>query len=221
MSRGVGISEIDDAGGLDNIGVHEVQERGSEDRDYGWELTLEEFRSLREEELGKMDKQYKILALEVGGTGALLGLAFQYSLYPIFLILPLIILSFMSLYHWERLSILNAGEYIRELEERFIDENKGPGWERWLVKSPERCAVYAFTELVSTFCVFCIYLLCIYGILASNFGEGSFALIGSLRFRYLASAFYFLLGALLFLIYNHKNLKECLGLNRRSKKSGN
>ncbi|MCQ1534733.1 hypothetical protein FTO70_03305 [Methanosarcina sp. KYL-1] len=157
-----------------------------------------------------MDKQYKILALEVTGTGTLLGLAFQYSLYPLFLILPLIILSFMSLYHWERLSIINAGEYIRELESSFIKEYPELGWERWLLKSPKRCAVYAFTELVSTFCVFCIYLLCVYGILSSDFGAGSFALIGSLWFRYLASALYFLLGVAIFLMYNDENLKECL-----------
>ncbi|WP_440954159.1 hypothetical protein ACSAZK_10870 [Methanosarcina sp. Mfa9] len=190
-----------------------MQESSGGDKGCEWDLILEEFRSLREEELGKMDKQYKILALGVSGTGTLLGLAFQYSLYPLFLVLPLIILSFMSLYHWERLSILNAAEYIRGLEGHFIKDYPESGWERWLKKHPKKCAVYAFTELVSTFCVFCIYLLCIYGILASDFGTGSFIFIGSLRFRYLASAFYFLLGALIFLIFNYKNLKECLGLN--------
>lgn len=61
-----------------------------------WDFILEEYKSLREEELNKMDKQYTIVSLGVGSIGVLLALAFEKGISSLFLILPLIIISSMS-----------------------------------------------------------------------------------------------------------------------------
>lgn len=175
-----------------------------------WELILEECKTLRNEELNKMDKQYQIVGLSVGGIATLLGLAIQYNVYPLFIILPIIIISAMSLYHFERLSILNVGLYIYNLENIFLQNKiktdaKILGWETWIRKESKSRYTYAFIELISTFSLFSIYLLCVYGILASPSSVVGFKFFNSSLFRYSISLFYIFFGTLAYCICNIDN----------------
>ena len=148
--------------------------------DYKWDLIMEECKSLREEELNKMDKQYKIVSLGVGGIGVLLGIAFEKNIYSLFLILPLIILSSMSLFDAERGSIKNVGAYLRFVEEKVIAEDSLVdimGWERWLEGSDRvgtdpkrhdngnRRKHYINFDCACLTILFVFYLACVYGII--------------------------------------------------------
>ena len=51
-----------------------------------WEFLLEQYKSLREEQLKKMERQYLITGLGIGGVATLLSAAYQYDIYSLFLI---------------------------------------------------------------------------------------------------------------------------------------
>ena len=75
------------------------------EKDDEWELLIEEYKSLRQEQLNKMDKQYQITGLGIGAIATLLAAAYENLIYPLFLILPLVILAFMALYEAESRAI--------------------------------------------------------------------------------------------------------------------
>ncbi|RXA20858.1 hypothetical protein EQO05_03835 [Methanosarcina sp. MSH10X1] len=79
-------------------------------------FALEEYKSLRGEILDKMEKDFRTLSLGVGGITVILGFVFQYEIYELFYILPLLIAANAYRYKAETASILNAGEYICRLE---------------------------------------------------------------------------------------------------------
>ncbi len=178
-----------------------------------WELVLEEYKSLREEELNKMDKQYQIIGLGTGGIGALLSLAIEFKVYSLFLLLPLMIISMMSLYHFERMSILNIGGYVKNLEDEYIktgvQRDKGTlGWEKWLEKNIEKRRIYIIIEMFSTISLFLIFLLSIYVITISPPTEKGLELITSTQSRDIIALIYLLFGCFIFLCCNSKNFKE-------------
>jgi esterase/lipase len=55
-----------------------------------WEFFIEQYKWLRQELLNKKDKQYQVTGLSIGGIATLLGLAFQYDIYALFLLIPLV-----------------------------------------------------------------------------------------------------------------------------------
>jgi hypothetical protein len=134
-----------------------------------WDLLLEEYRTLRTEILNKMDKQYQIIGLGIGGVSILLGFALQDKIYGIFFILPLIIISAILLFDSEKTAILNAGEYIRTvIEEPILSHSRFLGWERWLLENKDKCKAYDYIEKVSLLILYILNLMSIYGIL--NYG---------------------------------------------------
>jgi hypothetical protein len=180
-----------------------------------WQLILEEYKTLREEQFDKMERQYQITGLGVGGIATLLAAAYQYKIYPIFLILPLVILALMALYEAESCAIIRAGEYIKKLESEIIIEHKDLGWERWLASSEDSCLpsektgkkfqVYDIIDNASRIILFLLFLVCITGILTvSNDSE----FIIRTEFRYLLAILYSALGVGLFLFYWIKQNKK-------------
>ena len=136
-----------------------------------WELIVEEYRFLRKEEINKMEKQYTILSLGVGGIGLLIGIAFEKNSYPIFMILPLIILLSMSLFDAEREAIKNIGDYLYSVEKNILglEGFKGiKGWERWL--KPRR-KPYQNYDRACFAILFIFYFACVFGIYALSVEE--------------------------------------------------
>ena len=117
------------------------------------ELLIEEYKSLRQEQLNKMDKQYQITGLGTGAIATLLAAAYEHLIYPLFLILPLVILAFMALYEAESRAIIRAGEYIKNFETDTICEHPQLGWERWLANK-SRSKLYNLIDHSSRFILF-------------------------------------------------------------------
>ncbi len=166
-----------------------------------WELLLEEYRSLRNEALAKMERQYKIIGLGVGGIGTLLGIAFQFQIYPLFLVLPLAIVSSMVLFDAERDSILNIGGYICNLEKEIITNSKLKGWEVWLRDGSEKRKAYKHFDYASLAILFVLLIGCIIGILCFSGEVSGFEILNNFLFRYIIASVYFVIGFYLFICY--------------------
>jgi hypothetical protein len=186
-----------------------------------WDFILEEYKSLREEELNKMDKQYTIVSLGVGSIGVLLALAFEKGISSLFLILPLIIISSMSLFDAERGAIRNVGKYVYFLEENIIGEEGFiaiMGWERWLeerknsgylnpnikIKDQRRKPYINFDCACLSVLLF-YYLACVYGIIIMpNEGVIRLEFFDSITIRYLVAGIYIILGLWAYILYNRE-----------------
>jgi len=103
-----------------------------------WLFKIEMYKSLREESLGKMERQYRVIGFGVGGIGVLLGIAFQFQVYPLFLTLPILIIASMILFAAERDSIINVAEYLGHLERELISKQNVNGWDTWLRKKMQQ-----------------------------------------------------------------------------------
>jgi hypothetical protein len=168
-----------------------------------WQLILEEYKTLRQEQLNKMDKQYQITGLGTGGVATLLALAYEKTIYPLFLILPLVILALMALYEAESGAIIRAGEYIKNLEMATITNHNELGWERWLSNedrnrtcNKDKARVYNFIDHSSRCVLFLLYFGCILGIITQ---QGAFVLPGGDVSRYVLAGLYILIGTAIFL----------------------
>ena len=177
------------------------------------DFILEEYKSLREEELNKMDKQYTIVSLGVGSIGVLLSIAFEKNISSLFYILPLLIISSMSLFDAERGSIPNVGKYVRFLEEKIIGEEGFihiKGWERWLDeidraennKSKRKVKEQRRTPYVNFDCaclsiLLVFYLACVYGIIAMpNEGKIGLEILDNIMIKYIIAGIYIVVGFL-------------------------
>ena len=183
-----------------------------------------------------MDKQYQITGLGIGGIATLLAAAYQATIYPLFLILPLVILAVMAMYEAESRAIIRAGEYIKKLETKIIIENKDLGWERWLASPPEdqtninglhksceetsaRSRIYNLIDLASRCVLFLLYLGCIPGIITSPTVKNNFIFVGGDIFRYIIFGFYSLLGLAVFLFYLIEQNKKRKAINETPSRS--
>lgn len=171
------------------------------------ELIIEEYKSLRQEQLNKMDKQYQITGVGIGAIATLLATAYEKLIYPLFLILPLVILGFIALYEAESRAIISAAEYIKELETEIIREHPKLGWERWL-KNKGRSKIYNLIDHSSRFIFLLLYIGCILGIIAFPEQEGKFMFLSGDLFRNILVVFYTLIGLAIFLFYTSKQSKK-------------
>jgi hypothetical protein len=80
------------------------------------EFAIEEYKHLRIEISAKMGNQYKILSLGIGGITVIVGAIFQFKVYELFLVLPFLIFANAYLYKAETHAIINAGNYIKKIE---------------------------------------------------------------------------------------------------------
>jgi hypothetical protein len=104
---------------------------------------FEEYKTLREEIKNKIDYQYKILSLGVGGITVFFGAIFEFKIYELFLVLPALIFANAYLYNAETRSIIYAGNYVKKIENSVYRDNSNTesdedkeygdiGWENWL-----------------------------------------------------------------------------------------
>jgi hypothetical protein len=174
----------------------------SEKENEEWELIIEEYKSLRQEQLNKMDKQYQITGLGIGAIATLLATAYEKLIYPLFLILPLVILSFMALYEAESCAIIRVGEYIKKLETDKINENNELGWERWLaIGNKDKSRIYNLIDHSSRCVLFLLYIGCILGMITFPERESNFLFLSGDIFRYVLASLYVLVGTGIFLVY--------------------
>ena len=148
------------------------------------EFAFEEYRNLRDEIAKKMDNQYKVLNLGIGGITILFGLALKFNINEFFLILPILIIANHYLYLAECRAIINAGEYIKKLESE-IYTNPELGWERFVSRK-----VYKPFEFIALMIFLCLF--------AISFIKGITFLVQDVDFfanvwKYLALFFYCLL----------------------------
>jgi hypothetical protein len=108
------------------------------------QFLIEEYKALRSEIVNKMEKQYKIVGLGVGGISLLLSFAIKEGYDPLFFVLPLLIIACTLLLISEISSIRNAGEYIRTNIEKTVFKRRKSllGWETWLSKNEEKLKAY-------------------------------------------------------------------------------
>lgn len=143
------------------------------------EFALEEYKSLREEISNKMERNFNTLSLGVGGITVILGFVFKYNINELFFVLPLLILANIYRYKAEYISILNASEYIRKIENSFYrqdcdvskcDTDKAfgsLGWENYLKDKRKLYKLHGYAAGV----IFgSLYLLSIIELLIRNFG---------------------------------------------------
>jgi len=174
-----------------------------------WQLIIEEYKSLRQEQLNKMDRQYQITGLGIGGIATLLAAAYEALIYPLFLILPLVVIAFMALYEAESRAIIRAGEYIKKLEVDVISEHKELGWERWLAAEDQRkSGIYNLIDHSSRFVLFLLYVGCILGTITFPEKESYFSFLGGDMFRNLLVSLYVLVGTAIFLVYTFGQNKK-------------
>lgn len=166
-----------------------------------WELLLEEYKSLREEALAKMERQYRIIGLGVGGIGILLSMAFQFQVYPLFLVLPLSIISSMVLFDAERDSILNIGEYTYNLEKEIITNSKLKGWEVWLREGTKKRKAYMHFDYASFSILFFLFIGSIIGIICFKCEVSGFEILTMPLFKYILVSTYLVAGSCLFISY--------------------
>ncbi len=136
------------------------------------DFVLEEYKSLREEILAKMEKNFKTLCLGVGGITVILGFVFEYDINELFFVLPLLIVANAYRYKAETASILNAGEYIRKIENSIYRQNSSfsecdtdkafgdLGWENYLQKDGKR-KIYRPHGYTADIIFGSLYFLCV------------------------------------------------------------
>jgi hypothetical protein len=101
-------------------------------------FALEEYKTLRAEISSKMDNQYKILSLGIGGITVIFGAILKTGINELFIAMPFLVIANAFLYRTEYVAMINAGRYIKEIE-NFIydnhtkpDKSKRKGWENYL-----------------------------------------------------------------------------------------
>ena len=135
-------------------------------------FALEEYKSLREEILSKMERNFRILSLGVGGITVILGFVFQYKINELFFVLPILILANSYRYKAETAAILNAGEYICKIENSIYRQNSylgkcdtdkvfgDLGWENYLRNEMKR-KIYNSHGHTADLILGSLYILCV------------------------------------------------------------
>lgn len=136
-------------------------------------FALEEYKAIREEIMSKMGYQYKVLSLGVGGITIFFGAIFEFQLYELFLVLPILIFANDYLYHIETRTIIRAGNYIKKIENSIYrnnsnldksDEDKvfgDIGWENWLDRN--KIKQYIHFGLVADMIFGSLYIISVAG----------------------------------------------------------
>ena len=102
------------------------------------QFALEEYKMLRAEISNKMNNQYKILSLGIGGITVLFGIIMKTTMDELFIAMPFLVIANAFLYRTEGEAIINAGLYIRKIEDILyqnhtkVDEIDKMGWENYL-----------------------------------------------------------------------------------------
>ena len=183
------------------------------------DFALEEYKSLRKEISETIGRGDKTLSLGVGGITVILGFVFEYEIYELFFVLPFLIIANAYRYKADADAIINAGAYIKKIEDSIYRKNsthpkseenvfKYMGWEnnieRKIYKPHEYAADIIFASL---------YFMCIIGAWQLNKAQLENIPIGTLII-----AFYVILGWFFWL---HRKIKGIIKfiLNKKTKVS--
>ncbi len=141
------------------------------------DFALEEYKTLRQEISDKMGRIYTILSLGVGGITIILGFVFEYKLYELFFVLPFLILANSSMYKVETNAIINAGAYIKKIENSIYREDSTAnkcnedntfgdmGWENHIERDKKR-KIYKPHEYAADILFCSLYIMCVAGVWA-------------------------------------------------------
>jgi len=168
------------------------------------DFALEEYKTLRKEILDKMERSYKTLSLGVGGITVILGFVFEYKIYELFFVLPFLILANSYRYRAETKAIINAGSYIKKIENSIYRKdstanksNKDKifgdmGWENYL-ESDNKRQIYKPHEHAADIIFASLYSMCIIGAFVYNKNEIEIFSLNIIIFFYMIAGILYLL----------------------------
>ena len=168
------------------------------------DFALEEYKTLRKEILDKMERSYKTLSLGVGGITVILGFVFEYKIYELFFVLPFLILANSYRYRAETKAIINAGSYIKKIENSIYRKdstanksNKDKifgdmGWENYL-ESDNKRQIYKPHEHAADIIFASLYSMCIIGAFVYNKNEIEIFSLNVIIFFYMIAGILYLL----------------------------
>jgi hypothetical protein len=171
-----------------------------------FQFKIEIYKSLREEALAKMERQYKVIGLGVGGIGVLLGIAFQFKVYPLFLIIPLSIIASMVIFDSERGAMFNIGKYMRRIERELICETNVQGWENWLIEKAKgdnklKRRTYMHFDYAALSILLVLLVGCIIGIIEFKGDISGFEGLTNFNIRFAIALFYSAVGFYFWYLY--------------------
>ena len=163
------------------------------------DFALEEYKSLRKEISETIERGYKILSLGVGGITVILGFVFEYEIYELFFVLPFLIIANSYLYKADTSAIINAGAYIKKIENSIYRKNStltkseekifgDMGWENYIKRYKKR-KIYKPHRYAADIIFASLYFMCVIG--AWQFNKGQLA---NIPFGTLIIALYVILG---------------------------
>lgn len=169
------------------------------------DLLLEQYKLLRNEALVRSEMQYKILGFGAGGIGTLIGIAFQFKVLPLFLVLPLAIIASMILFYAERDSILNIRKHIGKLEKKRIKDEE---LREEVGKSDKfKRLAYRHFDFASYTILITLLFGCIIGILSFQGEVSGFGILNNPKFKLTVAIIYSVTGLCLFSYYLHQSHK--------------
>ena len=178
------------------------------------DFALEEYKSLRTEISETIERSYKTLSLGVGGITVILGFVFEYEIYELFFVLPFLIIANSYRYKAYTSAIINAGDYIKKIENSIYRKNSAlpkskekvfgdMGWENSIKREIYKSHTYAATIIFAS-----LYFMCVIG--AWQFNKDQLA---NIPFGTLIIVLYVILG-LFFWLYD--KIKDILNKKKVS-----
>lgn len=163
------------------------------------DFAFEEYKSLRKEISETIERGYKALSLGVGGITVILGFVFEYEIYELFFVLPFLIIANSYRYKADTNAIINAGAYIRKIENSLYRKGSTPtkseekvfgnmGWENY-IKIYNKRKIYEPHRYAADIIFASLYFMCIIG--AWGFNKDQLA---NIPFGTLIIPFYVILG---------------------------
>ena len=183
------------------------------------DFALEEYKSLRKEISETIERGYKTLSLGVGGITVILGFVFEYEIYELFFVLPFLIIANSYQYKAYTNAIINAGDYIKKIENSIYRKNSAlpkseekvfgdMGWENSIEREIYKSHTYAAAIIFAS-----LYIMCIIG--AWQFNKGQ---LENIPFGTLIIAFYVILGLFLWLYKIEDTINKIKGILNKKKK---
>jgi hypothetical protein len=97
---------------------------------------LEQFKALREEILGKIERVVRIQLIGITAIPLVIGAGEKYDLTAVIAAGPIVTIVFALILLYEQNGIMRAGRYIRQQLEPALRTQKVLGWEEWLEHHP-------------------------------------------------------------------------------------
>jgi hypothetical protein len=100
------------------------------------EFLLLQFKALRDEILGKIERVVRIQLIGITAIPLVIGAGEKYDISSVLAAAPLVTVVFALILLYEQNGIMRAGKYIRVHLEPFFLQQHLTGWEEWLEKYP-------------------------------------------------------------------------------------